>query len=160
MEGMEAKGEKMRRKQVWRYYCEFCGKGSCSGGGMAIHEKHCTMNPNRECRMCDASQRAYGDAVQQPIADLIAALGDGQKTGMAALRELASSCPACILAAIRQSGLPEAEDARQREGTYGSNGDIDGTWMAFNFKKEADGFWSDYNANERENDCASYQGCW
>lgn len=150
----------MRRFQTWRYECEYCHKRNCSGGAMSLHEKHCTMNPNRECRMCAAAEREYGEGSQQPISDLIAALGDGQQDGMKALRELACDCPACILSAIRQSGLRGAELARQREGVYGSSGDIDGTWMAFDFKKESAAFWSDYNDSQRRNDTTSYTGCW
>lgn len=146
----------MRRVMKWRYYCDFCGKGGASGGAMALHEKHCTMNPERECRMCDAAERAYGEEGQHPIPDLIAVLGDGERAGMAALGELANGCPACILAAIRQSGLREKDLALEREGVY-KQGE-DGYWV-FDFKKKAEAWWSDYNDAMREQDCADYGGC-
>ncbi|MCG3203975.1 MAG: hypothetical protein KCHDKBKB_00652 [Elusimicrobia bacterium] len=35
------------------YYCEFCkNKKGLSASHMSRHERHCTMNPNRECRLC------------------------------------------------------------------------------------------------------------
>jgi len=37
-------------KQV--YYCDFCNKRGLSKGHMLNHELHCTLNPDRECRMC------------------------------------------------------------------------------------------------------------
>ena len=147
----------MKRKQVWRFYCEFCGKGSCSGGGMAIHEKHCTMNPNRECRFCKAGSD-WG-MEQLPIADLIATLGDGRKEGMDRLREAATNCPACILAGIRQSGLREREENAYRdgEGYLIGAGEEDGGWWSFDFKKEAETFWSEVNSEAREReDRANY----
>lgn len=134
----------MKRKQVWRYYCDYCKKSSGSGSAMDIHEKHCTMNPGRDCRMCAAAERAYGDPSQHPTPELVAALGDGGKAGMAALRDLASNCPACILAAIRQSELREKDDWHR--------GDDEGGWWSFDFKKEAESFWADYNKERQGNE--------
>lgn len=39
---------KIKVKKV--YYCDFCKKHSLKS--IKFHEKHCTGNPNRECRMC------------------------------------------------------------------------------------------------------------
>lgn len=106
----------MRSKPSTRYYCDFCNKGGNSASAMSRHEKHCTMNPARECRMC-----ALVENEQRPMPDLVACLSplllpeilsledhlwqrESQKC-MALLRESAGGCPACILAAIRQGGL-------------------------------------------------------
>lgn len=43
----------MRVKKVNRYYCDFCKKSNCSKHAMELHEKHCTMNPDRQCRLCN-----------------------------------------------------------------------------------------------------------
>ena len=43
----------MKVKTIKAYYCDFCGKRMLSGGWMSRHEKGCTMNPGRECRMCE-----------------------------------------------------------------------------------------------------------
>lgn len=108
----------MRRKQVWRYYCEHCKKSGCSGGHLARHERGCTANPNRACGAC----RTFGLSAK-PLSELIQFaksfsvagehyLGypddssnylDEAKTKE--LRDLADSCPACTLAAARQSGV-------------------------------------------------------
>lgn len=98
----------MKKKKVWRYGCDFCGRSNCSGGSIAKHERHCTMNPNRVCRMC----KAVGET-QAPIAELIAALefraspwsGDEGPTeaDTTKIRAVAHNCPACILAALRQA---------------------------------------------------------
>lgn len=105
----------MRTKLVNRYYCDFCPKSGCSSGAMKRHEKHCTMNPERACRMC---QR--GEVEQQPMADLLACLRTvcddanwytddcwqrNAQECLERLKEVASGCPACILAAIRQHGM-------------------------------------------------------
>jgi len=123
----------MRTKRVNRYYCDFCRKAGCSSGHMQKHERHCTMNPDRECRFCAAV-----DGKQIPIATLIAALptrtvSDFDPLGsvdIGALREVSSNCPACILAAIRQAKLP----------VY--------LVQDFDFKKEVAEFWAERN-NER-----------
>jgi hypothetical protein len=39
----------IKKKNV--YYCEYCKKKSLRS--VKIHEKHCTANPDRECRLCD-----------------------------------------------------------------------------------------------------------
>ncbi len=100
----------MTRKPSYRYKCDFCGKTSGSGGHMARHEKHCTLNPQRVCRVCKET-----GLEEQDMATLIAALGTGDAAGVKALESLAERCPACMLAAIRQSGL-------QRHDTWESRG--------------------------------------
>lgn len=99
----------MKKRKVWRYTCEFCGKSSCSGGHTASHERHCTKNPQRICRMC----ARVGDA-QSPIAELTAAIYyapapspffDDQPVvsrKLDRLRTVSHNCPACVLAALRQ----------------------------------------------------------
>jgi hypothetical protein len=138
----------MRRAQVWRYYCDFCKKSGCSGGHIAKHERGCTANPERVCGMCDLAHKA-----QQPMDVLIAALGAGDDLGMERLDVQADGCPACKLAAIRQSGLlkkwsddwympegardhfglPPAESAHDELGLP-----IKPAILAFDFKKESD----------------------
>jgi len=94
---------------------------------MEEHEKHCTLNPNRECGLCDI----IGES-PRPMVELLAVVpkcadyktGDApwnidhdkyeqaSREALAKLRELTNNCPACILAALRQSknsGLVEAD---------------------------------------------------
>jgi len=43
----------MKKVRKWVYYCEFCGKKKgLSAPHMKTHERRCTANPDRECRLC------------------------------------------------------------------------------------------------------------
>ena len=103
----------MKRKRVWRYYCDYCGKANCAKHHMKTHEKHCTMNPDRYCRMCDGATKPVRlkktidwvreNAVVDPEDTDYLALYD-ERT-MIEIRRMVDDCPACILAVIRQSKL-------------------------------------------------------
>lgn len=104
----------MKTKKVWRYYCDYCKK---SGGGkwqMESHEKHCTMNPDRYCRMCKRT-------TPETLAQAISLLPDKKDekysyandkwsdqletdihNAMLDIRDTVHNCPACILAILRQ----------------------------------------------------------
>lgn len=74
--------------------------------------------------------------------NLIAALescGGDWVAGMRALRELADNCPACILAAIRQTGL------NQKIAEGWMKNPID---LGFNFREAVASFWNDHNGRE------------
>lgn len=116
----------MRAKTVIRYYCDFCQRKTYySRHHMEKHEKHCTMNPDRECRVC----KTLLEQEQPSLKSLVMLLPDptdywernedgtnnywdGKKADaviaqiMPTLRELSGNCPACILAAFRQKGIP------------------------------------------------------
>ena len=119
----------MRTKKVNRYWCDFCNRAGLSAGHMRSHEKHCTMNPARECRVCKLVDGGrYADFVMPPLADLVqmlpdpalfkrtyegttveyfdASLDEVAGAVLSELRAAAGGCPACILAAIRQRGIP------------------------------------------------------
>ena len=101
----------MKRKRVWRYYCEYCKKSGCSSFHLAKHEKGCTLNPDRVCGMCK-----YVEGDQKPMTDLMAVFDDwrwaldidGGKDAqleerVVELERLTDGCPACMLAAARQA---------------------------------------------------------
>jgi hypothetical protein len=115
----------------YRYRCDFCGKTSGSGGHMARHERGCTANPGRICGVCDGRQ------LQRALPDLIAALGKGDEAGVVALREAAGGCPACMLAAVRQSGLQHGPD---EEGP--------GFSVPWKFSEEKDAWWREQNERD------------
>lgn len=137
----------MKTKIVNRYYCDFCRKSGGSASAMSRHEKHCTLNPNRECRVCQYMTETYTGT---PVSELLKILPkqlpsdvnwthdewyrfyDAVDEAMPKLREAAGNCPACILAALRQSGA----------GT--SSG-------GFDFRKEMEAVWSDVNTTRAEN---------
>ncbi len=133
----------MRKKKVWRYYCDYCKKAGCSGGHLKHHEERCTLNPNRICGFCKMAEEE-----QPAMANLLVLLPEPKdykktdaefglisfvgleevvKKALPKLREVAKDCPACILAALRQKGIPVpiATD--------------------FDFKKECASSWSDFN---------------
>ena len=112
----------MITKKVNRYYCEFCGKASCAAWAMRKHERACTLNPERICGMC-----AFAAIEQRPMTDIRACLPnradyepepdvygfivytDLEKAiavSLEDLRKLTDGCPACIMAALRQQGIP------------------------------------------------------
>jgi len=43
----------MKEKIKKVYYCDFCKRHTLTINSMVKHEKHCTLNPNRICRVCD-----------------------------------------------------------------------------------------------------------
>lgn len=96
----------MKAYKAWRYKCDFCGKTGGGKAAMATHERYCTMNPGRYCRMCN-----LGDLAPRPLAPAIAILrgaGLSLESRQAAFEELIDythGCPACTLAAIRQCNL-------------------------------------------------------
>ena len=138
----------MRKRQVWRYYCDHCGKGGCSKHHMEQHERSCTLNPERECRMCAADPGA--GAVQHAMPELIEAIGSGDEAGMKRIRDVTGGdrdegCPACILAAIRQSGLGyKPGESRRPKDEYDCPADRIAA-DEFKFKDECASFWSDVN---------------
>lgn len=127
-----------------RYYCDHCNKGGGSGGHMRKHEAACTKNPARVCGMCKLIPQ------EQPNLESLVALlptveqqkevvrADGgyqsfdsfqpiPSSVVDALRDAAGGCPACMLAAIRQRGLPVA------------------TAIGFDFTADCKEIWSDVN---------------
>jgi hypothetical protein len=151
----------MRMKKVNRYWCDFCNKAGLSSHSMIKHEKHCTMNLVRECRVCAlmADGLDYDDfEAKKPLADLIAMLPDstdynrpivnqdwgGYNDRQAALqsatiailptlRKHAANCPACIMAALRLAKIPV------------------GMAEGFDFKSEMRSILDDWNEAQREN---------
>lgn len=95
----------MKTKKVNRYYCDFCTKANCSSSAMRLHERHCTMNLNRQCRMCRSSRNL------PTLTKLFPATSayydkDGKDLQEENLKKICKSCggcPACILAMLRQS---------------------------------------------------------
>ena len=138
----------MRKKKVWRYYCEFCKKSGCSCYHLRRHEERCTKNPNRLCGMCKMRELP-----QPELKDLMAILPDPEKykslpdefdsVSYIGLEEAVSKvynklfneaegCPACIMAALRQKGIPVPMVEE------------------FNFTEECKSIWADINAANRD----------
>ena len=132
----------MKKKQVWRYYCDHCGKGGCGGGHIRRHEQTCTANPNRACRMCGTESPNMEALVSRLTTAQLAIDLNPWHGRMKALREATEDCPACILAAIRQSKVQQSMADGDDEVGYNPTA-LDGmTWdgytLGFNFKTERD----------------------
>jgi len=136
----------MRKLKKWRYYCDYCKKSGASGGHIARHEKHCTMNPDRECGFCRASGIEQADMKEMLKALEIAKVKkvsedewenytiENEKEAIEELRDVSQNCPGCMFAAIRQSGYP----AR--------------LFSSFDFNAEKESFWADVNEQHRHAD--------
>lgn len=118
----------MTRKPTWRYKCDFCGKIGYSGGSMAKHEKHCTANDDRECRVCKMIE-----AEQNPMYLLVAAAQTGS---LRELEDTAEGCPACMLAAIRRIPI------HYPGGYQDDDGDAFSKWK---YKDAMKSIWADFN---------------
>ena len=54
---------KIKTKKV--YYCEYCKRHGLSSYYMKRHEKYCTLNPGRACRMCGSDQGDLADVIEK-----------------------------------------------------------------------------------------------
>lgn len=84
----------MKRRKVWRFNCEFCGKGHFKEQKGLAHERRCVQNPDRICEFCERHSFP-----QQPLAVLTALL-DAEGLDVDKLRVAAQGCPMCMLAAV------------------------------------------------------------
>ncbi len=127
---------------------------------MEIHEKHCTLNPQRECRFCTIISGSttsieemlkvmpniedYKLLEDDNICDsnfqieTFSGLDEALKKAIDKIRELSDNCPCCILATLRQCNLHMH------------------AFKIFNYKKEVEEFWSEFNKREFELEQRSY----
>ena len=128
----------MKVKKKCVYYCDFCSKKSLRS--LKVHEKHCTANPDRECRLCDNKSI-------KPIIEKYKKLFTVHPMNYAVrfkkkftlkdiINELDYRCPNCILAIIRCLGLNR----------YYMKGKIE----YFDYKKELEDWWEAINEERRE----------
>jgi hypothetical protein len=150
----------MKTKQVTQYRCEHCPKRGYSASHMSKHERRCTMNPKRECGMC-----AMMDEVPKPMEALLALLPDlegarrlpsslssawskecermwnrfleSANNAMPSLREATGNCPACIMAALRQAGIPVGAVE-----SFDFTEECKAWWAVFNARQDVGAYWS------------------
>ncbi len=128
----------MHAVKRWKYYCDYCKKSSGRKDIITKHEKHCTMNPDRVCGLC-----SYIGIEQVPMNILINILASYEvsiEDRMHNLRNITNECPACILAAIRQSRIC----------IYDEDDNPTPDHIDFNFQQELKYFWEFYNDNDDE----------
>ncbi len=136
---------KIIKKNV--YYCDFCNKKrGLSAGAMAKHEKHCTANPDRECRLCGRTYplRKYIDRLKKRF-EIIESEPDeydcitqtvkwhGKEITLKEVLGIADNCPNCTLAILRQTKLNYAV--------------FD---FKYDYKIELAGYWDEKNADESD----------
>lgn len=139
----------MKKVKRWRYYCDHCKKSGGSAYHMKSHEKRCTGNPERECGFCDiAGNIPYPKELLPIVRAAVAILEksfssksfdsgiDIDEISNRVEKELlgkSGGCPACALAAIRQTKNSE--------------------FIQFDYKKAKAKFWKD---NPRDEDLEYY----
>lgn len=125
----------MKRRRVWQYMCDHCDKKSCSASHLSVHEKSCTGNPNRVCRICRMANNNQPsirkllaaiakDVAAAPVGNLLVEVSDLPRTSKAA-----KGCHACMLAAVRIAGE-----------IYGC-----GVWFSWSYDKAKKSFWKAYH---------------
>ncbi len=113
------------------YYCDFCKKHSLRS--LEKHEKHCTGNQDRECRLCED-----GVNIREAVAKVPARWADEEgftiEVFLKDIRKF-TTCPVCtlaILAAIRK--------AHPGKHVF--------TEPTFDYKAEVDAWWKSVNADQ------------
>jgi hypothetical protein len=104
---------------------------------MERHEAGCTANLNRICKLHAYVTNHPAPPVSESLALLATHYGN-KDYGLAELRAFVEDCPACILAALRQSGLCKgyADEEGHSPPRIGSE--------QFNFKEELSEMWSNH----------------
>jgi len=135
-----------------RYYCEYCKKSGGAAGAIKKHEKRCTLNPNRHCGYCDLLENPQPNLkefiailpnpdeykVEEYEGFYFRGLEEAVDAVLPKLREACNECPACIMAALRQKGIPVPVAKN------------------FDFEKECQSIWGEFNSSKREEQMRSY----
>jgi len=131
------------------YYCEYCGKRYLSEYWGDLHEKHCTLNPNRDCRMCDY----FGTA--NNIVDILNNIYDETQDSKLyptaqKILEITDGCPQCTLTIMRL-----LKTQKRFEYLLDPDGSHD-IWFEWDYKKACDEFWREYNNEMAKHDYYYY----
>ena len=134
------------------YYCDFCNKRGLSAGHMRAHEKHCTANPNRSCRICGSGFR---DPISSEDFKARYKIIETEKNGFVSFKikwigpkitmdeidNIVDDCPACKLSLFRLSGL-----------THHVFHDT----LKFDYKEALAKYWKERNDEEARSDMYGY----
>ena len=140
----------MKKKKRIVYYCDFCKKRLMRINAMVQHEKHCTANLDRKCRICENNNVLpdYREILKKLKTRYIICESQTD-TGLMhnligtsikwinkeitrdTLANLTDGCPACMLTLWRAiDDIAKPQD--------------------FNYKKELEIWWNEINALKRE----------
>jgi len=115
------------------YYCGYCRKHSlCS---VATHEAHCTLNPNRICRLCERTE-PLTELIEKYRKQIIIVENSAELSKGANIEDIkkdTGSCPNCTLALIRILKLNKFP-----------------LCSSYDYKKALEDYWNDRNAEELE----------
>lgn len=132
---------KIKLKNV--YYCDFCKKHGLASWAMKEHEKHCTLNPDRKCGLCDRKgvykkgikfiDKAFKKLMSHRINDG-GISGEHDRKFEDAIKKLSDEleCPVCVFSVLRQS----------KEGIS--------CWGSYDFKMEMQKYWKEKAEEEEE----------
>jgi len=98
------------------YYCSFCKKHGLSSYHIQQHEKHCTLNPNRVCGVCERKEKVNKQDITFIKKSYNILMSKKDKDGILGIycaefkekiKYLADKleCPACMLSVLRQSKI-------------------------------------------------------
>lgn len=105
-------------KQV--YYCEYCKKPKLAKWAANLHEKHCTANPHRECRVC-GSKRVDIVLVNNTVEYVKEALVEHRRNRCPKRRDEEDKaflddmldmieCPVCLFSILRQANVLQEKE--------------------------------------------------
>src|ERR1035437_308229 len=86
------------------YYCEYCGRHRLSAAAIKGHEPGCTLNPRRVCGWHEKEWKHRAGVLARWVR-LSAVDRYATKEIIASIHDEVEGCPACMLAALRQSGV-------------------------------------------------------
>lgn len=142
----------MNTKTKKVYYCEFCKKHGLCAGVISRHEKSCTANPDRICRLCGTdsikgliekykgSHEIEESTQPFPIGQTIKIKWkDGKEVKAEDILDDVDGCPNCALTILRvckMTGFPFS--------------------IKFDYKEELNKWWVEKNARAHEEDERCY----
>ena len=137
---------KIVKKNV--YYCEFCKKHSLRS--LAEHEKSCTLNPDRHCKLCDIAGFFDGKLVDEAINKIFLLSFEQNTIGYKNIKisELQfneitggmDGCPACLASVVRRAWKIAKEKG------------IRLTFEKLDLKERFNEFWRDINSMREDYD--------
>jgi hypothetical protein len=100
------------------YYCDYCNKHGLSASSMSQHESGCTMNPQRECGLCELNPDIPELVEQFKKRFIVREEKDtdiwctiikvdwiNKPVTLVEIQESVDGCPNCTLAILRQTGM-------------------------------------------------------
>jgi len=134
---------KIKVKKV--YYCDYCKKHGLSASSILNHEKHCTLNPKRECGGCkDWRENIKQIKYVEKHYKILQSHKDKDSGGITRtfvaefedkIKDLADKvdCPFCMLAILRQSNTEKS-------------------WANYNYKEEVEKHWERKNEEAQQDE--------